>query len=118
MPLDAARNPYTPGAGQQPAVLTGRETELRDFEARLQRLERGRSAQCTLIVGLRGVGKTVLLNRFAQVAVTREWVVVEHELSSAGEFLATIARLAREALLQIEPASAWKKTAMRVAALL
>jgi hypothetical protein len=118
MPLDAARNPYTPGAGQQPAVLTGRETELRDFEARLQRLERGRSAQCTLIVGLRGVGKTVLLNRFAQVAVTREWIVVEHELTSAGEFLATIARLAREALLQIEPASGWRKAAMRVAALL
>ena len=39
MPLDPLRNPYTPGAGQAPAVLSGRGQELEDFETRLQRLE-------------------------------------------------------------------------------
>ncbi|MDQ1634842.1 MAG: hypothetical protein QOJ32_1651, partial [Frankiaceae bacterium] len=89
MALDPVKNPYTPGAGQTPAVLSGREDELRDFEARLQRLELGRSAQCTLIVGLRGVGKTVLLNRFAVQAIARDWVVVEHELNAKADLLVT-----------------------------
>ncbi|NAZ80993.1 hypothetical protein GTR02_04085 [Kineococcus sp. R8] len=52
MALDPVANPYTPRAGQRPALLSGRDQELQDFRARLQRLERGRAAQCTLIVGL------------------------------------------------------------------
>lgn len=116
--LDPAANPYTPGAGQQPAFLSGREAELRDFEARLTRLERGRAAQCTLIVGLRGVGKTVLLNRFAQVALKRDWVVVEQELTPRAELLATLARLSRQALFEIEQPSAWKRAGRKVADLL
>lgn len=114
MPLDPVRNPYTPGAGQTPALLTGRQQELMDFEARLQRLERQRAAQCTLLVGLRGVGKTVLLNRFAKQAAQRNWVVVEHEMNASGDLLATVARLSRTALLELAPPSSWKKAASRV----
>ncbi len=116
--LDPVRNPYTPGAGQQPAVLIGRDREVQDFETRLQRLEAGRAAQCTLIVGLRGVGKTVLLNRFASRALQRDWVVVEHELTSRADLLATVARLARDALLELAPPSAWQRAAQRVVTVL
>ena len=118
MPLDPVRNPYTPGAGQTPAVLSGREDELRDFEARLQRLELGRSAQCTLIVGLRGVGKTVLLNRFASQAIGRDWVVVDHELTAKADLLVTVARLARQALLELAPPSSLQRAGQKVARLL
>lgn len=118
MALDPVRNPYTPGAGQRPAVLSGRQGELEDFKARLARLERGRAAQCTLIVGLRGVGKTVLLNQFAAQATRRSWVVVEHELSSAGNFLHTLVRLAQDALIALSPPSAWGTAARRVASVL
>lgn len=103
MPLDPVRNPYTPGAGQQPAVLSGREQELSEFAARLRRLSGGRGAQCTLVVGLRGVGKTVLLNRFGDEALRRRWVVVEHELTAKGDLLAVVARLSRQALLEVRP---------------
>ncbi len=118
MALDPVHNPYTPGAGQEPAVLSGRDTELQDFAARLRRLEAGRGAQCTLIVGLRGVGKTVLLNRFAREALTRRWIVVDHELSATGAFFATIARLSRDALHELAPPSRWQKAGQRVASIL
>lgn len=118
MPLDPVRNPYTPGAGQTPALLSGREQEVGDFEARLRRLERQRAAQCTLVVGLRGVGKTVLLNRFAQQSTQRDWVVVEHEMNASGDLLATVARLSRSALLELAPPGSWKKAASRVGEML
>lgn len=118
MALDPVLNPYTPGAGQRPAVLSGREDELRDFHARLQRLDQGRAAQCTLIVGLRGVGKTVLLNQFTQQASRRNWVVAEHELTASGDLLATLARLARQAVLELAPPGRWTRAARRVGAVL
>lgn len=116
--LDPVRNPYTPGAGQEPAVLSGRDSELHDFAARLRRLEAGRGAQCTLIVGLRGVGKTVLLNRFAREALTRKWTVVDHELSATDDFFATMARLSRDALHELAPPTRWQRAGQRVAAIL
>ena len=118
MPLDPLRNPYTPGAGQAPAVLSGRGQELEDFETRLRRLENGRAAQCTLVVGLRGVGKTVLLSTFSRAALRRDWVVAEHELTPTGDLLATTARLARQCLLELSPPSGWSRAAARVADLL
>lgn len=118
MALDPVTNPYTPGAGQRPAVLSGREDELRDFQGRLRRLELGRAAQCTLIVGLRGVGKTVLLNQFTQQASARNWVVAEHELTASGDLLATLARLARQAVFELAPPGRWTRAARRVAAVL
>jgi hypothetical protein len=116
--LDPVANPYTPGAGQRPAVLSGREVELTNFRAQLQRLERGRAAQCTLLVGLRGVGKTVLLNRFSQEASRRDWVVVEHELRAHNDLLPVLARLARAALLELAPPSRWKAAGRRVSTVL
>lgn len=118
MAFDPVLNPYTPGAGQTPAVLSGRDAELARFEATLVRLEQGRPAQCPLVVGLRGVGKTVLLNQFARRAVQRDWVVVEHELTVSGDLFATTTRLVRDALLQVAPPSAWRSAARRAGALL
>ena len=67
------RNPYAPGAGQRPPELAGRDAELRGFDVLLERVARGRPERSVLLVGLRGVGKTVLLNAMRSAAVRRGW---------------------------------------------
>jgi hypothetical protein len=119
MALSAARNPYTPGAGQTPSALTGRDQQLDDFAAVLSRLELDRAAQCTLLIGLRGVGKTVLLNQLGTIARDRQrWVVVEHELRPESDLFAGLARLAREAVLTLAPPSRWSTAGRRLGSLL
>ena len=61
--MDPIRNPYSPGAGSQPPELAGRD-ELREMiRIALERVRAGRPAKSVLMVGLRGAGKTVLLDR-------------------------------------------------------
>ena len=66
--MNPVRNPFAPGAGTPPPELTGREAVLARAEIALQRVRLGRSAKSFIAVGLRGVGKTVLLNRIQQMA--------------------------------------------------
>ncbi len=72
--MDPVRNPYSPGAGQRPPELAGRESELAAFEVALDRLAAGRAERGVLLTGLRGVGKTVLLEEFRSLADQRGWV--------------------------------------------
>jgi len=67
------RNPYAPGAGQRPPELAGRDRELRQFEVTLERVAGGRPERSMVLSGLRGVGKTVLLNALRGQAVKRAW---------------------------------------------
>ncbi|MCU1535831.1 MAG: hypothetical protein JWP82_182, partial [Humibacillus sp.] len=60
--MDPITNPYAPGAGQRPPELAGRDEQLRTFDVVLERISRGRSERSIVLTGLRGVGKTVLLN--------------------------------------------------------
>jgi hypothetical protein len=71
--MDPIRNPYAPGAGQRPPELAGRENELRAFDVVLERVARGRSERSIVLTGLRGVGKTVLLNTLRSAAVRANW---------------------------------------------
>jgi AAA ATPase domain len=71
--MDPVRNPYAPGAGQRPPELTGRDREIRQFEVVLERIARGRPERSMVLTGLRGVGKTVLLNTFRSMALQRLW---------------------------------------------
>ncbi|POM26142.1 hypothetical protein BTM25_05300 [Actinomadura rubteroloni] len=71
--VDPVRNPYAPGAGQRPPELAGRDRELKQFEVVLERVARGRPERSMIITGLRGVGKTVLLNTFRSMAIQRLW---------------------------------------------
>lgn len=61
--MDPVRNPYAPGAGTQPPELAGREELRETVRIALARIREGKSAKSVLMVGLRGVGKTVLLDR-------------------------------------------------------
>ncbi len=61
--MDPRLNPFTPGAGNQPPELSGRRGVLDEADVAVNRILHGRSAQGLILVGLRGVGKTVCLNR-------------------------------------------------------
>jgi hypothetical protein len=71
--MDPIRNPYAPGAGQRPPELAGRDRELQQFEVTLERVAAGRPDRSMVLSGLRGVGKTVLLNALRSQAVNRAW---------------------------------------------
>ena len=71
--MDPVRNPYAPGAGQRPPELAGRDREIAEFEVVLQRVARGRPERSMVLTGLRGVGKTVLLNAFRSMAMQHLW---------------------------------------------
>jgi hypothetical protein len=71
--VDPVRNPYAPGAGQRPPELAGRDREISQFEVVLERVARGRPERSMVLTGLRGVGKTVLLNTFRSMAMQRLW---------------------------------------------
>lgn len=66
--MDPARNPFSPGAGTQPPELSGREKIIDNVALALTRTRNGLSARSQLLLGLRGVGKTVLLNRVEEMA--------------------------------------------------
>lgn len=71
--MDPVKNPYAPGAGQRPPELAGRDRQLAAFDIVLERVAKGRPERSVMLTGLRGVGKTVLLNQLRSAARTRGW---------------------------------------------
>jgi hypothetical protein len=67
--LNRANNPFAPGAGHQPPELAGRDRIIEDASAALARIIKGRPDRGHILLGLRGVGKTVLLNRIEKIAL-------------------------------------------------
>ncbi|MGB8929876.1 MAG: ATP-binding protein [Anaeromyxobacteraceae bacterium] len=66
--MDATTNPFAPGAGHQPPELAGRSKIINDATVALGRVKLGRPVKSQMLLGLRGVGKTVLLVRIASIA--------------------------------------------------
>jgi hypothetical protein len=118
--MDALSNPYTPNAGAQPEILIGRDEQTTAFRNLLGRLRRGRTDQSMIITGLRGVGKTVLLNSFRTIALQEHWEVIEFEAVKHGEsrFRQTIASQLKAALLRISPRARWSDKGARAASVL
>ena len=78
--MDPVRNPFRPGAGRRPPVLAGRESLLDAFKVVLRRAEElGEGDRSWILNGLRGVGKTVLLNELLQQADGRGWITAKIE---------------------------------------
>lgn len=115
--MDAVDNPYTPNAGARPEILIGRDEQTEAFRTLLQRLRRGRTEQSMIITGLRGVGKTVLLNTFRSIAQEEGWEAVEFEAVKHGEsrFRQTIASRLKAALLHLSPRARWTDVGRRAA---
>ena len=66
--MDPIRNPFAPGAGSQPPELAGRAQIIDEASISIQRIIAGRTGRPQMILGLRGVGKTVLLNKILEIA--------------------------------------------------
>ena len=78
--MDPIRNPYAPGAGTPPPELAGREDIRDNAKVILGRSVIGRPTKSMVMVGLRGVGKTVLLDMIRQEAERYRWFVSRRSL--------------------------------------
>lgn len=72
--MDPVGNPFAPGAGSRPPALTGRDEIIESARVALKRVAAGRHAKSVMLLGLRGVGKTVLLVRIGEIAEEEGYV--------------------------------------------
>ena len=95
-------NPYTPGAGRKPRVLAGRDRDLDNVQALVERLSDGGYERSLIYSGLRGVGKTVLLMEFDVLASEAGWATTDvQEVGSQPDFRVTFARMAARLLREM-----------------
>lgn len=99
--MDRRTNPFAPGAGTQPPELTGRDAILEDAEVALARIKNGRSERSMLLTGLRGVGKTVLLNRMHALAQAEGYVTDLIEAPEDKPLSALLVPSLRQALVRL-----------------
>jgi hypothetical protein len=95
-------NPFAPGAGSQPPELAGREKIIDDVSIALHRIRNGMSAKSVLMVGLRGVGKTVLLNRLKNNAEEEGIICTQFESPENRSLPAMIVPSLRTVLLKLD----------------
>jgi hypothetical protein len=100
--MDPVQNPYNPGAGTRPPALVGRDAEIDAMDVTLQRLLRGTNGRSQLLTGLRGVGKTVLLNEFEDIAEGRGYFHEHIEVSEDGTVAPVLASALRRVLLAMD----------------
>lgn len=111
--MDPYRNPFAPGAGSRPPELAGRAAILEAARISCGRAVNGRSARSIMLLGLRGVGKTVLLNEIGRNA-EHEGLIVSRVESPEGESLARlIFPEMRKAMRSLSGVEAAKHLAMR-----
>ncbi len=108
--MDEIQNPYKPGAGTQPSYLAGRESILHKANVSLERTKIGNYDRAIMLYGLRGVGKTVLLNRFKQMAEQKNYICEKIEISENDKFQVVITSVLRKILLSIDNTEKIKET--------
>jgi hypothetical protein len=100
--MDPTSNPFRPGAGTSPPALRGRDAILAAFDIALARALDGRPGKSVMPIGLRGVGKTVLLNRFLEIAQERRMRHGFIEAPETGDFRRLLALRLRSILLDLD----------------
>ena len=111
--MDPISNSYAPGAGTPPPELAGRDVIRENARIAIARIILGRPSKSILMVGLRGVGKTVLLDRIRQEAEARGVVALRIEAPENRSLPATLAPQLRTALLKLSNREAAKQLANR-----
>jgi hypothetical protein len=115
--MDPILNPYVPNAGAQPPALSGRGPLIDTFRTALGRAKAGKTTKSLVPYGLRGVGKTVLLNRFTGDAAILGYEVAFLEADDHGNFLAALSGELRRILLRLDTSeriNEYAKKALRV----
>ncbi|MCY4155545.1 MAG: ATP-binding protein [Gammaproteobacteria bacterium] len=111
--MDPVRNPYTPGAGAPPPQLAGRDELLERMRIVLERTRLGRPVRSLLLVGLRGVGKTVLLDKMCDDAEASALHTLRLEAPEGRSLPAILAPQLRRALLRLSLTEQAKELAQR-----
>jgi AAA ATPase domain len=106
--MDPRTNPYAPGAGTPPPELAGRDAAIEQAAVALDRIRARRTARSVIFYGLRGVGKTVLLNQIRGDAEARGIQVVRMEAPEERSLPALLAPPLRAALLRLDRGAAVK----------
>jgi AAA ATPase domain len=100
--VDAFDNPFRPGAGTPPPALVGRDELVEKYDVALRRALTGRPGKSLMPIGLRGVGKTVLLSRFQEIARDRGLRIAFIEASESGDFKRLLVTRLRSVLLELD----------------
>ncbi|MEJ7893061.1 MAG: ATP-binding protein [Solirubrobacteraceae bacterium] len=116
--MDELANPFRPGAGSPPPALVGRDGLIDSFRTTVGRALAGRPGQSVMPIGLRGVGKTVLLNRFAELAEEQGLRVGYIEAPESGEFPTLLAWRLRKILLDLDRAGKASRAVAKALAVL
>lgn len=111
--MDPRINPYAPGAGSPPPELAGRDDLIERAAVALDRIRSRLAAKSLLLVGLRGVGKTVLLNRIRNDADARGFLTIFIEAPEKRSLPALLAGPLRTGLLKLDRLAAGGEVAKR-----
>lgn len=111
--MDPIKNPYAPGAGTPPPELAGRDELRETVRIALERVRAGRPTKSILMIGLRGVGKTVLLDRMREDAEASGIHTLRVEAPESRSLPAILAPQLRQALLRLSRNEKAKEFAQR-----
>ena len=111
--MDPRQNPYAPGAGTPPPELTGRDELIERAAVALDRIRARKPARSFILYGLRGVGKTVLLNRIRLDAETRGIASVRMEAPEERSLPALLIPAMRATLLRLSHGEALKDNLLK-----
>ncbi|RJG23863.1 AAA family ATPase [Massilia cavernae] len=100
--MDQLQNPFSPGAGTPPPELAGRGDILNHVNMALARIKAGRAEKSVLLIGLRGVGKTVLLNKIESMATDQGYQTVMIEAHESKPLPALLMPYLRKILLSLD----------------
>ena len=99
--MDPIKNPFSPGAGSPPPELVGRDPTLEQARVLLGRVKQKKSEKSMLLTGLRGVGKTVLLNQIERMAKDANYLTVTIEAHEEKSLSSLIAPHLRSLLFEL-----------------
>ena len=111
--MDPIRNPYAPGAGTRPPEMVGRDDLRETARIAIQRIRLGRPSKSIVMVGLRGVGKTVLLDRISEDAEASGVLALRIEAPEQRSLPSIIAPQLRTALIRLSNRQAVQAQAQR-----
>jgi AAA ATPase domain len=111
--VDELDNPFRPGAGAPPPALVGRDELVEKFRLTVGRAVRKRPGKSVMPIGLHGVGKTVLLNTFIEVAEQEGLKVGYIEAPETGDLRRLLAVRLRKILLDLDRAGKVSRAVQR-----
>lgn len=116
--MDRRKNPYAPGAGLQPPELAGRDKLLEEASIDMDRLLDAKPTKGIMLLGLRGVGKTVMLNRLHAMAEEKGYGTAKVEAPEGGKLPQLLVPQLRQVLYALDLKSSARHRVRRAASIL